>query len=156
MGGSKYGWLIEFDLEAGTNKLHVSDEKHHEDQNAVCYSKQNTNHVFSGGDNGMVTCWDSRLFGSRESPVGHLAGHTEGITYIDTADDGYTILTNCKDQTIKLWDIRMFTKEGAAKRFEREAVENGNDWDYRYNFLPHKYANPNIVVKEGLNRFIYK
>lgn len=149
LGGSKYGCLIEFDLEAGQNIIHSSDWMYREDQNAVCYSKQNYYHVFTGGDNGMVTCWDSRLFGSRESPVGHLAGHSEGITYIDTADDGYTILTNCKDQTIKLWDIRKFTSEDSAKQFERDAVNNGNDWDYRYNFLPSKYADSKIVVQKG-------
>lgn len=121
-----------------------------EDQNAVCYSKRNQNQVFSGGDNGLITCWDSRLLGSNASPVGHLAGHSEGITYIDSADDGYTLLSNSKDQTIKIWDVRMFTKEGVAKKFEKKVVDNGNMWDYRYNYLPDKYTDPNIIIKKGI------
>ena len=72
--------------------------------------------VFSGGDDGIVTCWDSRLFGRDDSPVGYLAGHKEGITYIDTRSDGFTVLTNSKDQTIKIWDIRKFSDEAEAHR----------------------------------------
>lgn len=33
-------------------------------------------------------------------------GHLEGITYIDTRGDGRYFISNGKDQTIKLWDIR--------------------------------------------------
>lgn len=33
-------------------------------------------------------------------------GHLEGITFIDTRGDGRYFISNGKDQTIKLWDIR--------------------------------------------------
>ena len=50
---------------------HIANRKE-EDVNAICYSKENPNLVFSGGDDGILTCWDSRLFGSPDSPVGYL------------------------------------------------------------------------------------
>ena len=49
--------------------------------------------------------WDRRaLRGNR--PAGVLVGHTEGITHLDSRDDGRYLLSNCKDQTARLWDIR--------------------------------------------------
>ena len=87
LGGTKDGYVVEFDLASGTTKSHLCDSRFQEDQNAVCYSKQNPNHAFSGGDNGLVTCWDTRLFGTKEGAVGYLAGHMDGITYIDTAKE---------------------------------------------------------------------
>ena len=35
-----------------------------------------------------------------------LIGHTEGITHLDPKRDGRYLLSNCKDQTARLWDIR--------------------------------------------------
>ena len=35
-----------------------------------------------------------------------LIGHTEGLTHLDSKNDGRYLLSNCKDQTARLWDIR--------------------------------------------------
>jgi len=40
-------------------------------------------------------------------PVGLLAGHIDGITFVDSKHDGRYLVTNSKDQSIKLWDIRL-------------------------------------------------
>ena len=37
---------------------------------------------------------------------GILVGHKEGVTYVSTKGDGRYCLSNGKDQTMKLWDIR--------------------------------------------------
>lgn len=39
--------------------------------------------------------------------VGVFTGHTEGLTYVDSKGDGRYVLSNAKDQTMKLWDIRL-------------------------------------------------
>lgn len=33
-------------------------------------------------------------------------GHTDGMTHLDPKGDGRYLISNCKDQTIKLWDMR--------------------------------------------------
>ena len=43
---------------------------------------------------------------SKSQPAGKLVGHLEGITFIDSRGDGRYFISNSKDQTIKLWDIR--------------------------------------------------
>lgn len=50
--------------------------------------------------------WDRRCFRSKGKPVGILTGHLEGITFLDSRNDGRYFISNGKDQTIKLWDIR--------------------------------------------------
>ena len=53
----------------------------------------------------VAQVWDRRaLRGTR--PAGVLIGHTEGITHLDPKRDGRYLLSNCKDQTARLWDIR--------------------------------------------------
>ena len=53
----------------------------------------------------VAQVWDRRaLRGTR--PAGVLIGHTEGITHLDPKNDGRYLLSNCKDQTARLWDIR--------------------------------------------------
>jgi WD repeat-containing protein 23 len=41
----------------------------------------------------------------------------EGITFIDSRVDGRYFISNGKDQTIKLWDIRKMTSGSASSRF---------------------------------------
>jgi WD repeat-containing protein 23 len=48
--------------------------------------------------------------------AGVFLGHTEGLTYVDSKGDGRYVLSNGKDQTAKLWDLRkMMSKEKADK-----------------------------------------
>jgi WD40 repeat protein len=39
-------------------------------------------------------------------PVGVFIGHLGGITFLDSKEDGRYFLSNSKDQSIKLWDVR--------------------------------------------------
>ena len=132
IGGSRRGLLVLFDLNRQTSNYHIGNRKG-EDINAVRYAYQNPNLIFSGGDDGIVTTWDLRTFGNHaDSPVGFLAGHTEGIAYLDACSDGYTVLTNSKDQTIKLWDVRNFSEETMAIKVQETICEDPNRCDYRY------------------------
>ena len=149
---------------------HIANRKE-EDVNAICYSKENPNLVFSGGDDGILTCWDSRLFGSPDSPVGYLgehfkswatenlsipkidpsrllAGHSEGVTYIDTASDGYSLLTNSKDQTIKIWDVRNFSDENSAIQQQSNISDNRNRLDYRYD-QPENWGFGRVIERKS-------
>ncbi len=50
--------------------------------------------------------WDKRTVGSNSRPAGMFVGHTDGMTHLDPKGDGRYLISNCKDQTIKLWDMR--------------------------------------------------
>ncbi|CAL5425444.1 unnamed protein product [Camellia sinensis] len=51
----------------------------------------------------------------RESQQGVLVGHVEGITFLDNRGDGRYFISNSKDQTIKLWDIRKMSANATGK-----------------------------------------
>jgi len=69
--------------------------------------------------------------GSSQKPSGVLIGHTEGITNVSAKGDGRYVISNGKDQALRLWDLRkMRTNE------EYENVANISygirNYDYRY------------------------
>lgn len=81
--------------------------------------------------------WDRRtLNDGRPKPVGVLAGHMDGVTYIDSRGDGRHLISNSKDQSIKLWDIRRFSSEAAINNTLRAVHEQ--TWDYRWQEVPKK------------------
>lgn len=86
---------------------------HDDDVNAVCFGDEGSNILLSGADDGLVKVWDRRTMGEfgRAQPVGTFAGHRDGITFIDSRGDDKYFLSNSKDQTIKVWDIRHFATE---------------------------------------------
>jgi len=65
--------------------------------------------------------------------VGAFVGHIEGLTYIDSKGDGRYILSNGKDQSMKLWDLRMVMPSGDFENIKphRRATRE-NRFDYRW------------------------
>eukprot|EP00878_Enallax_costatus_P018481 GHUV01019456.1.p1 GENE.GHUV01019456.1~~GHUV01019456.1.p1 ORF type:complete len:369 (+),score=74.08 GHUV01019456.1:1185-2291(+) len=122
-------------------------EGHQDDVNAVAYLHGDTNSgsdsggsdpniIVSGSDDHMVRVWDLRdRRGRLRIPNGVLVGHTEGITHICPKGDGYHLISNSKDQTIKLWDVRAALKPAAAAvaAERRPAIPR---WDYRWEEYP--------------------
>ena len=53
-----------------------------------------------------LVCRDRRSLGSSPKPSGVLIGHTEGITYVSAKGDGRYVISNGKDQVLRLWDLR--------------------------------------------------
>jgi WD repeat-containing protein 23 len=56
-------------------------------------------------------------------------GYTEGITYVSTKGDGRYIISNGKDQKLRLWDLHKMRSNQ-----DLEEVENnyyGTNYDYR-------------------------
>lgn len=89
------------------------------------------NTCFVEGVTYTVTHRDRRSLGSSQKPSGVLIGHTEGITNVSAKGDGRYVISNGKDQALRLWDLRkMRTNE------EYEAVANISygirNYDYRY------------------------
>lgn len=69
-------------------------------------------------------------------------GHTEGLTYIDSKGDGRYVISNSKDQTMKLWDLRKMMAPDKAAKIDPQDYSAGFD----YRFAPYdegeRRANP--------------
>ena len=78
---------------------------------------------------------------SREAGV--FIGHTEGLTYVDSKGDGRYVLSNGKDQTMKLWDLRKMMSTAEASKINPSRYASG--FDYRFmNYSESQYrAHPN-------------
>lgn len=111
-------------------KITLKLEGHADDINAVCFADPvSTNVLFSGSDDSVVKVWDRRsMAGGREA--GCLVGHMEGITFVSSKGDGRYVITNGKDQTLKLWDIRMMMERVEFDKMVRKDYNSG--FDYRW------------------------
>ena len=92
--------------------------------------------------------WDRRTLNeTNPKPVGILSGHIDGITYIDSKGDGRHLITNSKDQSIKLWDMRCFSPQIGFEA-TRNAVSKQN-WDYRWQAIPRKRKSIDLSSNES-------
>ncbi|XP_070187913.1 DDB1- and CUL4-associated factor 11-like isoform X2 [Littorina saxatilis] len=133
IGGANDGCLYIYDRESNQRTLKI--DAHDDDVNCVSFADNSSQILYSGGDDGLCKVWDRRtLREDSPAPVGVMAGHVDGITYIDTKGDARYFVSNSKDQTIKLWDNRMFSpKEGVEAT--KKAVSSQR-WDYRWQQVP--------------------
>ncbi|XP_060111840.1 DDB1- and CUL4-associated factor 11 [Heteronotia binoei] len=135
LGGANDSCVYVFDVEQKKRTLKI--ESHEDDVNAVAFADNSSHILFSGGDDAICKVWDRRTMRECDpKPVGILAGHRDGITFIDSKGDARYLISNSKDQTIKLWDMRKFSgREGLEA--SRQAVTQQN-WDYRWQQVPKK------------------
>ncbi|XP_039127759.1 LEC14B homolog [Dioscorea cayenensis subsp. rotundata] len=138
VAGSSDDSIYMYDLEA--NKVTSRILAHTSDVNTVTFADETGNIIYSGSDDSLCKVWDRRCLRERGRPAGILAGHVEGITFIDSRKDGWYFISNGKDQTIKLWDIRKMTSKDKWRRRKRL------HWDYRwmeYPFEARRMKHPN-------------
>ncbi|KAK4775586.1 hypothetical protein SAY87_023547 [Trapa incisa] len=128
VAGSSDNSIYVYDLEA--NKLSLRIPAHTSDVNTVCFADESGHLMYSGSDDTYCKVWDRRCFNAREKPAGVLIGHLEGITFIDSRGDGRYLISNGKDQAIKLWDIRKMCSNQTLSTFRNY------DWDYRWMEYP--------------------
>lgn len=143
LGGANDGYLYVYDRECHQRVFRI--EGHEDDVNAVTFADGTSQIFYSAGDDGLCKVWDKRTLTETDPrPVGVLAGHMDGITYIDSRGDSRYLITNCKDQTIKLWDVRAFSGE-IGESNTRKAVSSQN-WDYRWQRVPKRmYKTRNLL-----------
>ncbi|KAL8733635.1 MAG: hypothetical protein Q9166_002045 [cf. Caloplaca sp. 2 TL-2023] len=123
-----------YDIEAKQTILRIPG--HNDDVNAVCFGDNYSPHIlYSGSDDTLIKVWDRRSMGdSREAGV--FMGHTEGLTYVDSKGDGRYVLSNGKDQTMKLWDLRKMMPTEKASQIDANRYSTGFD----YRFMPYSEA----------------
>jgi len=135
LGGANDGAIYVYDREAAWRTIRI--QAHEDDVNAVSFADDASQILFSGGDDGFVKVWDRRtLDEAKPKPVGVLTGHTDGITFVDSKGDGRYLISNGKDQTLKLWDIRRFGSQDGVEQVKK-AVHKSN-WDYRWEAVPKR------------------
>lgn len=130
VAGTSDDSIYVYDLNA--NRVSLRIHAHTSDVNTVCFADQSGHLIYSGSDDALCKVWDRRCFIARGKPSGVLMGHLEGITFIDSRGDGRYFISNGKDQSIKLWDIR---KMSANTGTCLPAFRN-YEWDYRWMDYP--------------------
>jgi FOG: WD40 repeat len=78
----------------------------------------------------MLCPRDRRSLGASQKPSGVLVGHTEGITYVSAKGDGRYVISNGKDQSVRLWDLRKMRSNVDFGRIEHNAYRLDH-FDYR-------------------------
>ncbi|OCB87134.1 WD40 repeat-like protein [Sanghuangporus baumii] len=123
------GKIFVYDLLGNRRTVKIS--AHQDDVNSCCWADQGSNVLISASDDTFIKVWDRRSLGSSPRPSGVLIGHTEGITNVSAKGDGRYVISNGKDQAIRLWDLRKMASDA-----EYRAVSNKHyglkDFDYRY------------------------
>ncbi|KAH9081527.1 WD40-repeat-containing domain protein [Lactarius deliciosus] len=128
------GKIFVYDLLA--NKRTVKIDAHQDDVNSCCWADTASGNVLiSASDDAFLKVWDRRSLGPSQTPSGVLIGHTEGITNVSAKGDGRYVISNGKDQALRLWDLRKM-----RTNTEHEAVANVDysirGYDYRYGHYP--------------------
>ncbi|KAL2065419.1 hypothetical protein VTL71DRAFT_3089 [Oculimacula yallundae] len=131
VAGTTGGSIVVYDIES-RRVLHKI-QGHDDDVNAVCFADKASPHIlYSGSDDTTLKVWDTRSMGDSRA-AGAFIGHIEGLTYIDSKGDGRYILSNGKDQSMKLWDLRMVMPSGDFERIHPSRRVNTEErFDYRW------------------------
>ncbi|KAF9872241.1 WD repeat protein [Colletotrichum karsti] len=126
---------------------------HEDDVNAVCFADKSSPHIlYSGSDDATIKVWDRRSMGDGR-PAGAFVGHVEGLTYIDSKGDGRYILSNGKDQTMKLWDLRMVMSMSKFDEDDPTRHTGHSGFDYRWgtyrdeDWYPHPNDNSLVTFR---------
>ncbi len=67
-------------------------------------------------------------------PCGVFIGHCEGLTHVSTKNDGRFLISQGKDQCIKLWDVRKTASASTCNDIGMPPKDRR--WDYRYEQYP--------------------
>jgi len=129
----------------------VKIDAHQADVNSCCWADTASGNVLiSASDDTFLKVWcvsaltsllskllkderrDRRSLGSSQKPSGVLIGHTEGLANVSAKGDGRYVISNGKDQALRLWDLR---KMRTNAEYEEVASDNEDyglrGYDYR-------------------------
>ena len=130
IAGTSSDRLIVYDVE--TNKTIVKINAHSDDVNSVAFIDEGSNLMVSGSDDALCKVWDRRT--ATPTPVGVFPGHTEGIAHVSPKGDGRYFISNSKDQSIKLWDLRGMRTNSTYNPQQKKIARY--HWDYRWMEYP--------------------
>lgn len=151
VAGTSARSIIVYDIESRRVLHHI--EGHEDDVNAVCFADKSSPHIlYSGSDDTTIKVWDRRSMGDGRE-AGAFVGHIEGLTYIDSKDDGRYLLSNGKDQSMKLWDLKMMYTSAQFREKNPRQHTPYSDFDYRWSkfndadWFPHPDDNSVVTFR---------
>jgi len=135
-GGSDASvYIFDRETDERTLRIPVRSDIQATDVNSVGFVDESSQLFYSGSDDACIKIWDRRCLNENNPEAsGMLLGHIDGITYIDSKNDGRYLLSNSKDQSIKLWDMRRFSPKEAELNVR--ALTQPRNWDYRWDKVP--------------------
>jgi DDB1- and CUL4-associated factor 11 len=143
--------VVVYDIESRRVLHHVRG--HDNDVNAVAFADKSSSHIiYSGSDDTTIKVWDRRSMGDGRE-AGAFVGHIEGLTYIDTKGDGRYILSNGKESSMKLWDLRMAMSTARFAELDPTQYTRNSMHDYRGshfhddNWFKHKHDNSLVTFR---------
>lgn len=149
VAGTSDSAVLVYDVE--TRKTILKLCKHTDDVNAVCFGDKMSPHIlYSGSDDQTLRVWDRRSMADRKE-AGVFVGHTEGLTYVDSKGDGRYVLSNGKDQMMKLWDLRKMTQPDDFEKLNLSHYTT--NFDYRFapyeedDYTPNPHDNSVVTFR---------
>lgn len=140
LAASNDGCFYVYSRDLDKRTLRVIQESE-SDINAVRFLDRTNNNILCGASNdGLIEIWDRRTLNENNpKSVGTFVGHFDGITYLDTLNDGNYLITNSKDQSIKLWDVRKFSKKSIVNKSRKHLANHS--WNYLSDNIPTAECN---------------
>ncbi|RMD41026.1 hypothetical protein DV735_g4119, partial [Chaetothyriales sp. CBS 134920] len=131
--------VVVYDLERRCSTVRLSN--HADEVNAVCFGDKSSPHIlYSGSDDQTLRVWDRRSMAAGQE-AGIFVGHTEGLTYVDSKGDGRYVLSNGKDQMMKLWDLRKMISPSDFAQMDLSPYTT--NFDYRFSPYDEDDYRPN-------------
>lgn len=131
------GCIYVFDRARDERTVRIAQDQR-DDINAARFLESGNNNVIIGGSNsGLIEIWDRRVLGATaktSKSVATLYGHFDSITYIDPKNDGRHFITNSKDQSVKLWDVRKMARRNQLKKVRKVLAQP--TWNYQNDNIP--------------------
>ncbi|XP_017123566.1 DDB1- and CUL4-associated factor 11 [Drosophila gunungcola] len=159
IGGSNNANVIVTDIRTRSTQILRTHRMPGTDVNSVCFlHDKDPNVIIAGCDDGLLKVYDLRTsFRSRElsKSVASFIGHYDGVTYLDSRNDGYHVLSNSKDQSIKIWDMRQPSNLRNRSRARQQQLDL-TMWDYRWNRVPREFYNPNKALDGDTSIMTYR
>uniref|UniRef100_A0A1A9WWF7 WD_REPEATS_REGION domain-containing protein n=1 Tax=Glossina brevipalpis TaxID=37001 RepID=A0A1A9WWF7_9MUSC len=154
IGGCDNSTIFICDRETSSVRAIRTQHSSSVDINAVSYaSDQDSNLIVSGCSNGFIKLWDLRCNYRADKSASVFLGHLDGITYIDPRNDGHYLLSNARDQSIKIWDLRQPTPNSQVQKNPNTPLI---DWDYQWGQPPREYYNPTVVLDGDVSVMTYR
>lgn len=94
-GGSDASvYIFDRELNERTLRIPVRNDGQVTDVNCVGFVDESSHLFYSGSDDACIRVWDRRCLNENNpEPSGILLGHIDGITYIDSKNDGRFLLS---------------------------------------------------------------